>query len=173
MTFIDDYITGSVLKLTAAPCKSIALSTICEYMIRALQRIVRFNDLRDYYDLRWGTKRFLSISHIATIQCHHVTSHLSCWRLSSHLFCNSVARLQQVTQDTQIHLYFSRAINRLIYLSYDIPNQDKYIVIISFTYSPTICLESRGSVATSHTQNCLSWPLSDLLLYKPIALLNF
>lgn len=34
MTLIDDYLTGSVLKPTAELCKSIELSTICEYMIK-------------------------------------------------------------------------------------------------------------------------------------------
>ena len=69
--------TSSVLKLTAAPCKPIELSTICKYMIRDLLRIPRFDYLRAYYDLSCGAKRFLGISQIATIKCHHVTSDLS------------------------------------------------------------------------------------------------
>ena len=51
MTLIDDYLTGSVLKLTEAQCKSIELPTICKYMIKDLPRIPRINDLRAYYDL--------------------------------------------------------------------------------------------------------------------------
>ncbi len=63
--------------------------------------------------------------------------------------CNSVvAQLQRVTLDTQLHLYLSRAINRLIYLSKVINNQDKYLVIITFTYSPTICVKPRVSLLT-------------------------